>query len=85
MYGGNVIGFNEASSWNYGNDFARNVIIFSVSNSSSSHTDNRKDDFLVLVEGSTDDINGSVGIANKRFSIDFDEAKTDKISCKFAF
>ena len=48
MYGGTVIGFDGASSWSYGNDFARNVIIFNVSNSSSSRTDNRKDDFLVL-------------------------------------
>ena len=40
-------------------------LIFSVGNSSSSHTDNRKNNFLVLGEGPTDDINGSVDVQNK--------------------
>ena len=31
-----------------------NFIVFGVYNSSSSHTDNRKNDFLVLGEGPTD-------------------------------
>ena len=32
------------------NDFARNVIIFGIDNSSSSHADNQKNNFLVLGE-----------------------------------
>ena len=32
------------------NDFARNVVIVGVDNSSSSHTDNQKNNFLVLGE-----------------------------------
>ena len=32
-------------------DYARNVIIFVVENSSSSHTDNLKNKFLILGEG----------------------------------
>ena len=35
------------------NDFARNVVIVGVDNSSSSHTDNQKNNFLVLGEGPT--------------------------------
>ena len=45
------------------------VITFGVKNSSSSHPDNRKNYFLVLSKGPTDDINGSVGTAEKKFSI----------------
>ena len=45
------------------------VVTFVVKNSSSSHTDNRKNYFLVLSKGPTDDINGSVGTAEKKFSI----------------
>ena len=40
----------------FSNDFAGNIVIFGVKNSSSSDTDNRKNDFLVLAEGPTDDI-----------------------------
>ena len=39
--------FDEAGSWNFGNDIARNVVIFGVVNSSSSHTDNHKNNFLI--------------------------------------
>ena len=52
-------------SWSFGNDFARNVVIFSCDNSSSSHTDNRKNNFLVLGEGPTQGINDSTGSAEK--------------------
>ena len=38
----------------FDNGFARNVVIFGVDNISSSHTDNQKNNFLVLVEGPTD-------------------------------
>lgn len=69
--------------WSFGNDFARNVEIFDVDNKSSSHADNRKNNFLVLAEGPTYDINGNFGAAEKKkFSIDFSKAKTKaKSSC----
>ena len=51
------------------------VITFGVKNSSSSHTDNRKNYFLVLIKGWTDDINRIVGTAEKKFSIS-SKAKT---------
>ena len=57
------IAFDGAGWWSFGNDFARNAVMFGVDNSSSSHADNCKNSFLVLSEVPTDDINGSVGAA----------------------
>ena len=53
------------------NGSARNVIMFDVDNSSSSHTDNQKNEFLVLGEGPTFGINRSFGSPEKKFSINF--------------
>ena len=61
--------FVGAGSWSFGNDFARRVVSFCVDNGSSSPTDNRKNNFLVLGEGPTDDTNGSVSTAEKSFSV----------------
>ena len=47
----------DGGLWSFDNDFARNVIIFGADNSSSSHTDNQKNKFLVLGEGHTDKFN----------------------------
>ena len=76
VYSGYGITFDSAGSWIFDNDFARNVIIFGVANSSSSHSDNRKNNFLILDEGLTYGINGSLGSTEKKFSINFTEAKT---------
>ena len=70
-YSGYGIAFTGLRSWNFGNDFAEKVLIFGVDNSPSSHIDNRKNNFLVLDEGPTNDINSSIGEAEKRFSINF--------------
>ena len=51
MYNGWGIAFDWEDSWSFGNDFARNVAIFGLDNSSSSHTYNRKSNFCVLGEG----------------------------------
>ena len=48
VYGGYGTAFEGAGSSSFGNNFARNVVIFSVSNSSSSPTDNRKNNSLVF-------------------------------------
>ena len=77
MYSGYRIAFDTAGSWSFGYDFARNVVIFGVDHSSSSHTDNRKNNFLVLDDGPTVDINGKVGTAEGNFSIDFSKAKAE--------
>ena len=45
IYNGRGIAFDVEGSWSFGNDFTRNVVIFSADNTSSSHTDNRKNNF----------------------------------------
>ena len=72
-YSGYEIALDGLGSWSLGNNL---LIIFGVSNSSSSHTDNRKNHFLVLGEAPTDGIDGSIGAAEKKFSINFSNAKT---------
>ena len=52
--------------WSLGIDFARNVVIFGADNSSSSHTDNQRNKFLVLGERLTEGVNDSVGAAGKK-------------------
>ena len=45
------IRFDGEGSWSFGNDFAGNVVFFGADNSSSSHADNQKQNFLALGEG----------------------------------
>ena len=47
------------------NDLARNVVISGVENTSSSHSDIKKNSFLVLVEGPAKGINDSAGARKK--------------------
>ena len=61
MYNSYGITFDIAGSWSFYNDIARNITIFGVDNSSSSHADNRKNNFLVLGEGPTFESNGRFG------------------------
>ena len=56
----------EKGMWSFGNDFAGNIVIFVVENSSSSHSVNGENNFLVLGAGPTKDINDSTGAAEKR-------------------
>ena len=60
----------------FDNGTARSVIIFGVDNSSSSHADNRKSNFLVLGVGPTFGINRSFGSPEKKFSINFSKANS---------
>ena len=48
FYNGQRLAFDAAGSWNFGNNFGRNVVIFGNDNSSSIHTDNCKINLLVL-------------------------------------
>ena len=75
-YSGYGITFNSTGSWSFDNDFARNVITFGVDNNSSSHSDKRKNNSLILGEGPTYGINGSFGSSEKEFSISFSKANT---------
>ena len=76
VYSGYRIVFDGKISWSFNDDFAGNVIIFGVDNSLSSHTDNPKNDFLILGEGDTFGINGSFGAPEKKVDINFSKAKT---------
>ena len=69
VYCGYGVTFDSAGLWSFGNDFARNVIIFGIDKSSSSYSDNRKNNFLILGEGSTYGINGSFCSPAKMFNI----------------
>ena len=71
-YGTTFDGKDECS---FGNDNARNVVIFNVDNSSSSHADNGKNNFLVLDKWDTFGINGSFGVLERKFSINFRKTK----------
>ena len=74
MYGGYGTAFNGKDEWSFDNDTARNVVFFGVDNSSSSHADNLKNNFLVLGEGDIFGINGSFGAPEKKVSINFSKA-----------
>ena len=45
MYSGYGVAFDDAGSWSFSNDIARNVLTFGVDNSSTFHTDNLKNIF----------------------------------------
>ena len=68
-YSGYGIVLASTGSWSFNNDFAKNVIIFGVDNSSSSYSD-----FLILGEGPTCGINGSFESPEKESSINFTKA-----------
>ena len=68
--------FNGNGSWSFSDDFAGNVVIFRVDNSSSFDTDNLKNAFLILGEEDTFGINGGFGAPEKKISINFAKAKT---------
>ena len=71
VYSDYGIAFDGAGSQSFGNDFARNVVIFGVDNSSLCHADIHKNWFLFLSKGLTYDINGISGPAEKKFSTIF--------------
>ena len=66
LYSGYGIVFDGKGEWNFDNDYARNVIIFGIDNTSSSHADNLKNNFLISGEGDTAGINESFGAPEKK-------------------
>ena len=70
------IAFDRKGEWSFDKEYARNVIIFGVDNSSSSPTDNFKNSFLVLGEGDIFGINENFGAPEKEFSINFSKLNT---------
>ena len=71
MYSGYGITFDSGDSLTFVNDVSRNIIIFGVDKSLSSHADSRENNFLVLGEGLPFGIEGRFGSAEKKFSIWF--------------
>ena len=69
VYSAYGIAIDGERSWKFGNELAKNVIIFSIHNSSLSHADNRKNNFLIFSEDPTYGINGSFGSPEKNFGI----------------
>ena len=67
IYRGYGITFGSAGSWSFEDNFARNVIIFGADNSSSPHSDNRKNNFLILGQGPTYGINENFGSSEEKF------------------
>ena len=65
LHSGCGTAFDCADLWSFDNGFDRNVAIFGVDNSLSNNSDNLKNDFLMLSEGPTSDIDDSVNIAEK--------------------
>ena len=69
VYSGYGIAFDGEGEWSFGNSIPRNVIIFGVDNSSSSHADNCKNNFLILDNGPTSGINGRFGSPEKGLTL----------------
>ena len=72
-YSGYGIGFDRKGTFSLGNGFGKNCIIFGVDMSFSVHIDNNKKDILVLVEGPTQELDGTTLIAEKKYLINFTE------------
>ena len=79
------IKFDGEGSWSFNNDFVQIVVTFGVYNSSSSHTNNRKNNFLVLGKGGTDNINDTGDVAEKKVCIDFSKANANLICLSQCF
>ena len=60
----------------FGNGFGRNVVIFGIDNTSSSHTDNQKNKFLVIGGGTTKSLDYSISTVEKEISINFSKSNT---------
>ena len=67
IYSGYGITFGSAGSRSFEDNFARNVVIFGADNSSSPHSDNRKNNFLILGQGPTYGINENFGSLEEMF------------------
>ena len=74
-YSGYGTGFDRETSFSFGNDIGKNVIIFGVDTSSSSKIDNRKKDILILGKGPTQGLEDTLS-AEKLYSINFTKKNT---------
>ena len=56
----------KSFSWSFVDDLARNIVIFYADNKSSSHSNNCKNNTLILGEGPPSDINSRFGFPEKK-------------------
>ena len=69
VYSSYGIAFDGKCPWSFNDDFARNIIIFGVDNSSASHTDNLENYFLFLSERDTLGIKESFGAPERKLAL----------------
>ena len=74
-YSGYGIGFDRETSFLFGNEVCKNVIIFGVDMSSSSKIDNRKKDILILGKEPTQELEHILS-AEKLYLINFTKKNT---------
>ena len=74
-YSGYGIGFDRKGFFSLGNEIGRNVIIFGVDISSSSHIDNKKKDILIHGKGPTQGLEHTLA-TEKLYSINFTKHHT---------
>ena len=75
-HSGYGFGFDRRGTFSVPSDgLGQNVIMFEVDMSSSVHVDNKKQDILILGEGSTQGLDGTTLTAEKKYSIIFTESK----------
>ena len=65
MHSSHGITFDRKGSRSFGDDCNKNIVIFGVDTSSSSHINHHKNKFLVLGEGYTFGTDGSFGAQKK--------------------
>ena len=66
VFNGYEIAFDGKGCWSFNNDFARNIIIFAVGNSSLCHTENLKNKFLISGKGDTFLTNSSLDAPERK-------------------
>ena len=74
-YSGYGIRFDRETSFSFGNETGKNVIIFRVDMSSSSKIDNRKKDISILGKGPTQGLEHTLS-AEKLYSVSFTKKNT---------
>ena len=74
-YSGCGIAFDRKGLFSIGDEIGRNVIIFGVDMSSSSHIDNKKRDIIILGKGPTQELEHTL-TAEKFYSINFTKENT---------
>ena len=71
-YSGYGIGFDRKGTFSFGNGSGSNIIIFGVDMSSSPHTDNNKNDILIIGKGPTQGLEHTL-TGEKLYSVTFRE------------